>query len=138
MKCLRTIRVNTLGEHRNGAQNQSFCKTQFQNADKNEQKIHRQRSGDARQIYPEPRSQNGDAKVADKFRNVFAALVDSPVDQNPKADSHHECDERLRGEGQTSPRARVLGQTYGDTGCTSHLSKHTTADVLPAYLLNTS
>ena len=57
---LGPLRIQALRDHGDRTQNHSFGEAEFQDADQNEQKIHRQRAGNAWQVHLETRRQNRD------------------------------------------------------------------------------
>src|ERR1700757_5058023 len=120
LKSFRAMRIKTLRQHRDAAQNQSLRKTQFEYPNQDEQEIYRQSSSDSGQVHLKPRGQDGNSQVANEFSDVPAGLMNPAVHERPQAAEDNQADEKLGGSRQSSPRARVLGQTDSDTGRASH------------------
>ena len=100
-----TLGVQALRHHGDRAQDQRLGETEFENTDKNEKEIHRQGSGDARQVYFETRCQDRDAHVADEFRNIVTVLVNAAIHQRRHSRQHDQGDKHPGAQGQSSPRA---------------------------------
>ena len=74
---------------------QGLRKTQFQDAQQDEQEVHRHRAGNPRQTDLEPGGQNRDQQVADELRDVLAGWVDGAVQQHTRARHDDQADKHL-------------------------------------------
>ena len=86
------VTIETLDHHCGAAQNQSLWQTELQYPQKDEQKVHRHRAGDPREMNLQPCSQNRDQQVADELGNIFARRVDGCVEQHTCTNRNHEAD----------------------------------------------
>ena len=96
--------VKRLDKNCDGAEEESFRKTQFDDSDQYKKEVHRHGIGDLRQVDRKARSQKCDQEITQELGNVVAGRSGGAGDEHKAAKHHDQADVDLADEGYPSPR----------------------------------